>query len=322
MTNDDASVPATFGGPGWQVRMADHQADLAAGTYWRPAGINNEYDPLEAVLISAPSPHFAVRQNPESWLMLEWPDLAELETECAGIEAYFTSKGITCHIHRPSDPPPPNYLFMRDLIFMTPDGAYIGRPASPIRAPEARWAAQAIAELGIPLLGMPTGEATFEGADALWLDEQTVVIGHGARTNTSGAEWLTRRLAEQGVEVITVPVPAGAQHLLGVVVPISSGRALVDVEHMSAPLSDLLNEREIEQINVEPGPENRYQRGMNVVVLGPDQLVMPAGCPQMAAQFRSAGIEVDELPVNSYVKAAGALGCLTSIIRRSASHPR
>ena len=320
--NDASPIPATFGGPGWRARGADHQADLAAGTVWRGAGITNEFDPLRAVLISAPSSHFAVRQNPESWLMLDWPNLAQLEAECAAIEAYFISKGIDCHVHRPTEPPPPNYLFMRDLIFMTPDGAYVGRPASPIRAPEARWAAQAIAELGIPILGTPTGTATFEGADALWLDAHTVILGQGARTNAGGVEWLTRRLAEQNVEVITVPVPPGAQHLHGVVVPISSDRALVDTDRMSTALSALLKERQIEQIDVGAGPENRDQRGMNVVVLGPDQLVMPAGCPQMAAQFRSAGIEVDELAVNSYVKAAGALGCLTAIIRRSASHPR
>ena len=61
---------------------------------------------------------------------------------------------------------------------------------------------------------------------------------------------------------------------------------------------------------------------MNVVVLDPDHLVMPAGCPRLASQFRSEGLQVDELAVDGYVQAAGALGCLTAVLRREVSNSR
>lgn len=315
-------IPATFGGPGWQGRTADHTADVAAGAIWRPVGVADEYSPLEAVLISAPSTRFAGGGDAEAHLMLSWPDLAQLQAEMEGIRSYFEGQGVQVHVHRPEDPPPLNYLFMRDLVMMTPAGAIVCRPASPVRAPEARWASQALAELGIPIVGTPTGTATLEGADALWLDSKTLLLGTGIRTNAAGLIWLRTRMSEQGVTVLEVPVPPGAQHLLGVVVPVNADRVIVDEARISPALDRVLTDRGFARISVDDGSENRVRRGMNVVVLGPDHLVMPSGCPRLAAQFRSEGLQVDELAVDGYVQAAGALGCLTAVLRREVQKSR
>ena len=315
-------APATFGGPGWTARTSEHAADVAAGEVWRTVGVADEFSPLEAVLISAPSLQFAIAADPEAHLMLSWPDLSQLQAEMEGIRSYFERQGVCVHVHRPDDPPPPNYLFMRDLVVMTREGAIVCRPASPVRASEARWASQALSELGIPIIGTPTGNATLEGADALWLDAKTLLLGTGIRTNTSGLIWLRARMAEQGVTVLEVPVPPGAQHLLGVVVPVGPDRVIVDRDRVSPALDRVLRDRGFDRILVDDGPENRDRRGMNVVVLGPDHLVMPSGCPGLAAQFRSEGLKVDELMVDGYVQAAGALGCLTAVLRREVPKSR
>ena len=141
-----ADTPATFGGPGWAGRTRSHREDVESGELWTRCGVQDEYSRLQSVLISAPSVRFAVAEDPEAWLMLSWPELGRLEEQCAAVQAFFESQGVAVHVHRPSTPPPPNYLFMRDLVFMTPEGAIIGRPASPVRAPEARFAQSALAE--------------------------------------------------------------------------------------------------------------------------------------------------------------------------------
>ena len=312
----DEPVAATFGGPGWRARVDCHSADVAAGRIWRKVGVTDEYSPLREVLISAPSAQFRQRGDPEASLMLSWPALEQLESEQAGIQAYFDEQGVHVHVHRPAEPPPLNYLFMRDLIITTPEGAIVCRPASPVRAPEARWVSRALGEMGVPILGMPTGDATLEGADALWLDSRTLLLGTGARTNASGARWLRRLLEGLSVDVIEVPIPSGAQHLLGVVVPVGPDRVIVDAGRVTPELSDVISRRGMGTIRVDDGPENRVRRGMNVVVLGPNHVVMPAGCPGLATQFRREGLRVDELVVDAYVQAAGALGCLTAVLRR------
>jgi len=43
-------------------------------------------------------------------------------------------------------------MFVSDLMFMTPEGAVLARPASTVRAGEERWVARRLAELGVPIL--------------------------------------------------------------------------------------------------------------------------------------------------------------------------
>jgi len=312
-------TPATFGGKLWDKRPESHENDVASGLLWRTVGMHNEWSPLTDVLISTPSADFGKGGEPNAHMMLSWPDLAALVEQCDGVERFFESVGVTVHRHSPKTPPPLNYLFMRDLFLMTPSGAIVARPASPVRAAEARFVTQALSALGIAIIASPTGTATFEGADTLWLDASTLLVGTGARTNPAGLAWLTHQLSEMGVEVIALPVPAGAQHLLGVMVPLSKTRMIVDGERMSPALDGLLCERELERLVVPPSDENRQKRAMNVVVLGPDSLAMPSGCPELAAQFSDDGVSVHTLKVDAYVEAAGALGCLTAIIRRECS---
>ncbi len=101
-----------------------------------------------------------------------------------------------------------------DEWLMTPEGAVVGRPASTVRAGEERHVAARLAQLGIPICRTIGGQGTFEGADAMWLDAQTVLIGTGFRTNTQGARQLTDLLGEMGVTVLTTQLVKGAMHLI------------------------------------------------------------------------------------------------------------
>ena len=61
---------------------------------------------------------------------------------------------------------------------------------------------------------------------------------------------------------------------------------------------------------------------MNGVVLGPREWVMPEGCPGIREKLEHEGVKVHALAVDAYVQAAGALGCLTSVIRRELAPAR
>jgi len=318
----EKTEPSTFGGPGWAPRSASHAGDVAAGTVWHGCGMVDEVGALREVLLSRPSAAFGVVGDADSALMLSWPDLEALRRESHAVQAFFEARGVVVHIHDPSPPAPLNYLFMRDLMLMTPEGAILGRPASPVRALEPRLAAQALAQIGVPIVGVPRGTATFEGADALWMDRSTLLVGVGLRTNEAGARAVEALVAPMGVSVRTVEVPPGAQHLLGVVVPVDPTRAIVDAERVTAPLAAALADHGMEAIPLPADPENRQRRGMNVVVLGPGELVMPAGCPGIRSRLEDCGIQVHEVDVEAHVQAAGALGCMTAIIRRDPAAPR
>jgi len=110
----------------------------------------------------------------------------------------------------------PNAFFVHDQFAMTPGGAIIARPALKVRRKEVYYAARRLVELGVPIIRTIHGHGTFEGADLLWLNEETVVLGIGVRTNREGANQVTEVLRTMGVrEVIEFPIPYGQAHVDG-----------------------------------------------------------------------------------------------------------
>ena len=292
--------------------------DIADGKWWRTCGVQDEYTELREVLLSWPSDALARKGDPQRYLMNAWPELPLLRRQTERIVQFFDEAGVTVHVDRPPESPPPNYLFMRDLFFMTPEGAILGRPAALARAGEERFAAAILAKLGIPVLRSVRGGGTFEGADGLWLDRKTVAVGVGQRTNEAGLAQVVAALAEQSVKVVSLRLPAGAQHLLGLVVPLAADLALVS-ELADRAAVDVLRRQGMEVELVPCDEEFSSRRGMNLVTLGPRRVVMPSGCLGIRRRLDALGVETHELAVTEYIKAAGALGCLTAILHRSAS---
>lgn len=314
------ALPATYGGPGALHRAQTHEDDVQQGVIWATVGHDNEWGRLRrCALPEAPASLDGVT-DPEAAWMLRRPDRAQIQREIDALGVVFAQLGVevwTVPAARPAlGGAPPNLLFLRDLGLTTPAGLLLGRPAAPIRAREVAFFAAALAERGAPLLGLPTGGATFEGADALWLDPATVVVGVGNRTNAEGLAWLRAALGAQGVSVQGVPAPARAQHLLGVCLRVDQDLAVIDQERCPEALRAALRERGVALIELPPSAELREGRANNAVVVGPRALVMPAGNPGVQQQLERAGISVWTAEVGGCLAAAGAMACMTATLRR------
>jgi N-dimethylarginine dimethylaminohydrolase len=248
-------------------------------------------------------------------------DPAVMSAQAEAIADTYRGHGVTVYQWTPPDSCPPNVVFQRDLFFMTPQGAVLARPASEQRAGEERHTAAALAAAGFPILRTLTGRATLEGADALWLDRGTVIVGVGFRTNRAGAAALREVLASQRVDVVEVPLGPGVQHLLGSVVFLDRDLAAVRPDTLTEPLRRVLAERGYRLLEFGPTDEVVCGRGMNVVPLGPRRVVMPAGAPGTRRSFVAAGVDVIEVGMGEYVRAAGGLGCVTGILARGERLP-
>lgn len=308
-------LPATYGGRGFQPRRGSHADDV--GRLWSACGVASEVAPLREVLLTVPGDEVEFGEPPDRWLMLERLELPRLASEADGVAAYFTSQGVAVHRYAPPTRPPPNLVFMRDLFFMTPEGAVLARMGVQQRAGEERFAAHALASCGIPLIAAIRGIGTFEGADALWLDRETVIVGVGQRTNRAGVVQLRRILADLGTRTFSFPLPRGVQHLLGVVNFVDRRLAVTWRERLSTRLRAFLRQRDIRLIELERSEELEARRAMNFVTIRPRHVVMPAGAPETRARLEMEGIRCDEVKVDQYLRAAGGLGCLTGIIHRT-----
>ena len=92
----------------------------------------------------------------------------------------------------------PNALFMRDQVLMTPEGAIVCRNGISARRGEERYAAETLASLGVPIVKTINGDGYFDGACAMWIDRETVIIGTGARANKAGALQVESELRNMG----------------------------------------------------------------------------------------------------------------------------
>ena len=306
--------PATYGGPGWQPRTGTHREDVRAGVVWRTCGVTSEVGTLRQVVLAWPDQAFPPG-DPNDSLMLAWPDPVRLQAQAAAIGAFYEGQGIAVHWVR-APTAPPNIIFQRDLLFMTPDGAVLARPGAGPRAGEVRWTAATLAQIGAPIVGVPRGEALLEGADALWLKPDLVLVGIGRRTNAAGAAFVAGVVRDLGAAVVRVTLPPGVQHLLGMVNLLDRDLAAVRADKVTDEVRGVLRDAAIDTLVCGPGRDVSEALGMNFVTLAPRRVVMPAGAPSVRDALRAAGVEVHALEIGEYVKAAGGLGCLTGILHR------
>ncbi len=312
----DKALPATYGGEGWQRRQLPLRDDIAKGNLWHPCGCRSECASLKEVVLSWPGKELEYSCTANEMLMLARPDLATIQAQALQLADFYQSHGVEVHFARPASPPPPNFLFQRDLFWATQDGIVLARPAAMQRAGEERYAAEVLAGIGAPLVMHFHGDATFEGADALWLDSNTVILGTGVRTNGEAARQLGRFLRELNVQLLDIPLPEKSQHLLGIVNFIDVDLAAVHGGKITRLLSNILATRNIRTIVLPDSDEMNVRLGMNFVTLAPGKIVMPRGAPGVKASLENHGVEAHEVEISEYLKAAGGLACLTGILRR------
>jgi N-dimethylarginine dimethylaminohydrolase len=315
-TSGSEPHPATLGGDGWLARVSSHREEVAAGQLWTRCGQRSETQTLRSVLLMMPPPGIASMSCPNDQLMHQMVSLEAMRLETAGLAAAFERFGVEVHVYDPGPGAPLNIVFARDLFFLCPDGAVIGRMASAQRAGEERHAAAALSALGVPILRTVTGRATFEGADALWLTEGLVVVGTGFRTNMAGARMLAEVLRDYSVEVVEVPLGLGVQHLLGSIVPLDAGLAAVYSQAITPPLRAVLRAVGYTTLEFGPSPDMVLRRGMNLVPVGHRQVLMPARARTVRQRLEASGVTVAEATIDEHLKAAGGIACMTGILGR------
>ena len=304
-------VHKTWGG--WTPREVPFDAEL--GSRWSPCGARSEVGRLSHVLIAVPSRRSIGRSDVDDHLMLMAPRPRIHRRQATGLGRLYESLGVRV-TRVPTPPGLPNFVFLRDLFFMTPWGAVLGRPAPIARAGEERYAAAALAKLGVPIVALMTGSATFEGADAVWITHDVVAVGVGVRTNSQGFDLLRAILAAMGITAVMIPLAAPAQHLLGTFVPLSENVACIVEGRTPHAAAALAQESGYNLIEFGPSDEILNGRGLNFVCVAPRVVVLPDRAPNVARILRESAAICYSTPVGEYVKAAGGVACATGILHR------
>ncbi len=307
---------AAYGGDGWSPRKTRLGEEL--GAIWSACGQNSEYAPLKRILLHPPYGDMVGEGSDPNQMQLLAPVDARLAAkQHACIAAAYVAAGISVEWIEPQCTPVPfNLMFTADLFFMTPEGAILARPASVVRAGEEREVAARLAQLGIPILRSVSGGGTFEGADAMWLDPQTVLLARGLRTNTEGIRQISAVLAEMGVATIVVDLPHGTMHLMGMLRIVDRDLAVAWPKRLAHHAVNQLSERGFKVAFIPDEAEAVSGAALNFVTVAPRHILMPAGTPLSQEFYEFLGITCHAVEIDEIIKAAGAIGCLTGVLER------
>ncbi|HEV2127915.1 MAG TPA: arginine deiminase family protein [Thermomicrobiales bacterium] len=213
-------------------------------------------------------------------------------------------------------------IFVYDPSFTTDGGLLLMRPGKVARASEVEMAREAAFALDIPIIGEIQEPGTVEGGDMLWLDQNTLAIGEGYRTNAAGIDQVQIFLRPVGVDVVRMALPYWhgpdeCLHLMSLISPVAEKLAVVYKPLMSVPFVQFLEDEGWSFVEI---PDEEFAtQGSNVLAIEPGKVLMLKDNPVTIDRLRKAGVEVhtytgDEISHNR----AGGPTCLTRpILRRT-----
>ena len=211
-------------------------------------------------------------------------------------------------------------IYVRDAVVVCARGVILCNMGKPRREGEPAAQEAALRGLGCTIIGSIQPPGRLEGGDVAWLDERTLAVGCGYRTNDAGIAQLRSLLGDSIDELLTVALPhwrgpADVFHLMSIVSPVDRDLAVVYSPLMPVPFRERLLERGMTLIEV---PDHEFDSmGANVLALAPRRCVMVAGNPITRARLEAAGATVLEYDGSEIsLKGGGGPTCLTRPLER------
>lgn len=283
------------------------------------------YSPLERVIVKHPNVAFQNQNHlADQWKTfnyLEEPNFKEAVREYSNFIGIL-EKYVPQIDYLPASPEVGmDSLYAHDPVKFTPAGAIILKSGKKLRQPEAVVYKKFLAEREIAIVGELTGDAVSDGGDIVWLDDKTLVVGRGYRTNDEAIRQLKEMTASFVDEFIVVQLPhdqgeAECLHLMSFISMVDRDLAVVHSPLMPVFFRQLLIERKIQLIEV---PKDEYDTlGCNVLALAPRVCVIVSGNASTKKQLLDAGAIVYEYKGEEIsVKGTGGPTCLTSPVVRN-----
>jgi N-dimethylarginine dimethylaminohydrolase len=277
-------------------------------------GVTSMVAPLRRVLVRRPA-------TTGDWEGAGWrvPDPATLERQHTGFVELLDRLGVEVEVAEALDGQV-DAVYMHDPLILSANGGIPLHMAKPARMQEPGHAAEELERLGIPVLGTLDGEAYADGGDRFWLDDSTMAVGLGYRTNRAGARVLQRLVEPEGIHVETYDVchDQGQEYVLHLQSFVSA--VTEDLYVIFEPLAPVrllqdIQARGVDWIAIDE--ESYHAMGANVLAVRPGVVVLGESAPKVRAALERRGVEVHTY-ANSDVSLKGDGGptCLTAPLLR------
>ena len=279
--------------------------------------IQDQTSRLTRVLVRQPDPDDLVH-----WAGYGWrsePDAGQASTEHETFRRLLADAGAEVIVGKADVQDDPDAIYAYDPTLLTDEGAILLRPGKEGRRDEPIKMAEDLMAAGVQIRARIDEPGTAEGGDMFWLDDRTLLVGCGYRTNEEGIRQM-RSILDGSADVVSFDLPylngpAECVHLMSFISPLASNLAVAYLPMMPVRLVELLLDRGIELIEV---PAEEFgSMGPNVLALAPRVALALEGNPRTKARMEAAGVEV-----RTYVgeeisrKGDGGPTCLTKPLAR------
>jgi N-dimethylarginine dimethylaminohydrolase len=211
-------------------------------------------------------------------------------------------------------------VYVHDPMVMTARGGIPLRMRKPARVREPGHVAEELERLGIPVVGRLEGDAYADGGDRYWIDDRTMAIGLGYRTNRAGAEALARLVEPEGVTVEAYDMPHDqgpgyVLHLQSFLSGVAAGLCVVYEPLAPVRLLQDLRARGTDWIAIDR--DSYLAMGCNVLAVEPGVVVMVDAAPAVRRELERRGVEVHVYDGSELsLKGDGGPTCLTQPLLR------
>ena len=282
-------------------------------------------DPIQRVLMKHPKDAYQNQNkiNLES-LQLNYfgvPNFEKAQNDYNCLVTFLESAGIEIHYLPWDNFTSLDSVYTHDPCIISNGGVILCTMSKEARVPEPKAMETYFESIEVPILGHIKFPGTLEGGDVVWINERTVAVGEGYRSNAEGIRQFKNLLGNHVDDVISVPLPhwtgsGDCLHLMSNISPIDHNLYLVYSRLLPVPFRQYLLDRQIKFIEV---PDEEYDSmGCNVLAVAPRKVIMVEGNPITQKCLENEGVDVrtyDGTEIS--IKGAGGPTCLTRPFLRS-----
>jgi dimethylargininase len=270
---------------------------------------------LRRVLVRAPR-----ADDLDGWQTCSWraaPDPQRIAAEHEAFCEILAVAGVEVVLAESPADGNADAIYTYDPALVADEGALLLHPGKKCRRGEVDAMAADLEQAGVPIAGRLEEPAWAEGGDSCWLDERTLLVGCGYRTNEAGIARLRELLPS--VDVIAYDLPhwrgrGEVMHLMSLISPLAPGLAVVYAPLLPVRLAQLLEERGVELVEV---PDEEFESlGSNVLALAPRVALAVEGNPRTRGRMERAGVDVLSYRGEELSKGDGGPTCLTRPLLR------
>lgn len=299
-------------------------------------GACSESGKLRKVLMHRPGREIlnVTPENLSHYGFREVPDLEKMHAEFNLFAQALRDEGVQVILLQDSlndrleDTSLPNLVFTRDILSVADIGLIVMSMAIPGRTGEPLLAKHAL-EHQIPVAIEIKPPGYVEGGDFVYVDEETLAVGYGPRTNLEGIIQLTGGLKTSQIEeIVSVQLTSSLIHLdqvFSVVAPefcIVHERSLNQKEtrimsrgHVrKESFLNFLKRKKFDQVTVTAEEVRNF--GANVCAVESRKVVLYEWNTRIIDELKRHGIDVIPIAGTELVKGGGGPHCMTCPILR------